>query len=123
MCLLRHFWVIIGGKDPKKRGLRMKKSDIELDEFQTYLREKGNREKTIEDYGRHITNFQKWLLSEGSSLEHVTRYDIQQYIKHLQSKGNKASTLNPKYSAMVAYARYMGKPYLVENIQRPEFAT
>jgi integrase/recombinase XerD len=98
----------------------MKKSDIELDGFQTYLREKGNREKTIEDYGRHITNFQKWLLSEGSSLEHVTRYDIQQYIKHLQSKGNKAATLIPKYSAMVAYARYMGKPYLVENIQRPE---
>jgi hypothetical protein len=28
----------------------MKKSDIELDEFQTYLCEKGNREKTIEDY-------------------------------------------------------------------------
>lgn len=118
--LLRHFWVIIGEKDPKLRGLRMKKSDIELDRFQTYLREKGNREKTIEDYVRHVTNFQKWLRSEGSSLGQVTRYDIQHYIKHLQNKGNKAATLNPKYSAMVAYARFMGQPYLIENIQRPE---
>jgi integrase/recombinase XerD len=99
----------------------MKKSDIELNRFQTYLREKGNREKTIEDYVRHVTNFQKWLLTEGSSLEQVTRYDIQHYIKHLQNKGNKAATLNPKYSAIVAYARFMGQPYLVENIQRPEF--
>jgi integrase/recombinase XerD len=98
----------------------MIKSVIELNEFQTYLREKGNREKTIEDYVRHITNFQKWLLLEGSSLEHVTRYDIQQYIKHLQDKGNKAATLNPKYSAIVAYTRFMGQPHLVENIQRPE---
>jgi integrase/recombinase XerD len=45
---------------------------------------------------------------------------VQQYIKYLQNKGNKATTLNPKYSAIVAYARYIGQSHLVENIQRPE---
>ena len=98
----------------------MKKSGIEFDEFQNYLLEKGNREKTVEDYVRHMENFQKWLQSEGSNLEHLTRYDVQQYIKHLQDRGNKASTLTPKYSAIVAFTRYLGQSHLVDNIQRPE---
>ncbi|MCH5584881.1 site-specific integrase [Shimazuella sp. AN120528] len=67
----------------------MKKSDIELDGFEIYLREKGNREKTIEDYVRHVNNFQKWIRSEGSSLEHVTRYDIQQYINIYKTRAIK----------------------------------
>lgn len=74
----------------KKRSLTVKKSDVELDGFKNYLFEKGKREKTIEDYIRHIKNFHKWLQSEGSDLEQLTRYDIQQYIKHLQDRGNKA---------------------------------
>ncbi len=98
----------------------MKKSVIEFDNFQNYLLEKGNREKTIDDYIRHMKNFQKWLQSEGSNLQHLTRYDVQQYIKYLQNQGNKASTLTLKYSAIVAYAQHIGKPYLVDNIQRPE---
>ncbi|GLB61006.1 recombinase XerC [Cytobacillus sp. NCCP-133] len=98
----------------------MKKSDIEFVGFQNYLLEKGNREKTIEDYVRHMKNFQKWLHSEGSNLDQLTRYDVQQYIKHLQDRGNKASTLNPKYSAIVAYVRHLGQSHLVDNIQRPE---
>lgn len=98
----------------------MKKSDAELNGFKNYLFEKGKREKTIRDYIRHINNFHKWLQSEGSDLEQLTRYDVQQYIKHLQDRGNKASTLNPKFSAIVAYARYLRQSHLVENIQRPE---
>ncbi len=69
---------------------------------------------------RHINNFDNWLQSEGSDLEQLTRYDVQQYIKHLQDRGNKATTLNPKFSAIIAYARYFGQCHLVENIQRPE---
>lgn len=98
----------------------MKKSDVELDGFRAYLLEKGKREKTVEDYVRHIANFHKWLQSEGGDLANLTRYDIQQYVKHLQNKGNKATTLNLKFSAIVAYARYIGQSHLVENIQRPE---
>ncbi|WP_257348723.1 tyrosine-type recombinase/integrase [Pseudalkalibacillus decolorationis] len=98
----------------------MKKSDVELDCFKNFLIENGKREKTIEDYVRHINNFHKWLQSEGSDLEQLTRYDVQQYIKHLQDIGNKATTLTPKFSAIVAYARYLGQSHLVENIQRPE---
>ena len=98
----------------------MKKSDVELDGFRAYLLEKGKRQKTVEDYVRHITNFRKWLQSEGNDLDNLTRYDVQQYMKHLQNQGNKATTMNPKFSAIVAYARYTGQPHLVENIQRPE---
>lgn len=67
-----------------------------------------------------MTNFHKWLQSEGGNLDNLTRYDVQQYIKHLQNEGRKATTLNPKFSAIVAYARYIGQSHLVENIQRPE---
>ena len=47
----------------------MKKSDAELDMFKDYLLEKGKRETTIKDYVRHMTNFEKWLRFEGSSLK------------------------------------------------------
>ncbi|ANS51799.1 hypothetical protein BM86_18380 [Bacillus thuringiensis] len=58
----------------------MKKSDIELEGFGTYLLEQGKREITVEDYKRHIQNFHSWLVHENSSLQDLTRYDIQQYI-------------------------------------------
>jgi integrase/recombinase XerD len=58
--------------------------------------------------------------SEGGDLTRLTRYDVQQYIKLLQDRGNKATTLNPKYSAIVTYVRYLGQLHVVENIQRPE---
>ncbi|WP_025147942.1 site-specific integrase [Bacillus sp. H1a] len=80
----------------------MKKSDAELDRFKEYLLEKGKRETTIKDYIRHMTNFEKWLRSQGSSLKELTRYDVQQYIKYLQDKGNKATTIHPKFSSIVA---------------------
>ncbi|WP_459501460.1 site-specific integrase [Bacillus sp. C1] len=84
-----------------------------------FLLEKGKRETTIKDYIRHMTNFEKWLRSEGSSLKKLTRYDVQQYIKYVQDKGNKATTIHPKFSSIVAYSQYCQKLYLVENIQHP----
>jgi sarcosine oxidase delta subunit len=42
-------------------GVNGGNSDIEFDGFQNYLLEKGNREKTVEDYVRHMKNFQKWM--------------------------------------------------------------
>jgi integrase/recombinase XerD len=53
-----------------------------------------------------MTNFHELLQSEIGDLTHLTRYDVQQYMKHLQDRGNKATTLNPKYSAIVTYVRY-----------------
>ncbi|MBO1582910.1 MULTISPECIES: tyrosine-type recombinase/integrase [Bacillus] len=97
----------------------MKKSDAELDRFKDYLLEKGKRETTIKDYIRHMTNFEKWLRFEGSSLKQLTRYDVQQYIKHLQDKGNKATTIHPKFSSIIAYSQYCQKSHLVENVQHP----
>jgi hypothetical protein len=41
----------------EKEGINGEKSDVELDDFGTYLLEKAKREKTVEDYVRHITNF------------------------------------------------------------------
>ncbi|MFJ1137876.1 hypothetical protein [Bacillus cereus group sp. BfR-BA-01354] len=42
----------------------MKKSDIELNEFETSLLEKGKREITVEDYKYNIQIFHSLLMCE-----------------------------------------------------------
>lgn len=110
---------IINRKRDKYRRANDEKSDAELDRFKDYLLEKEKRETTIKDYIRHMTNFEKWLKTEGSSLKQLTRYDVQQYIKNLQDKGNKATTIHPKFSSIVTYSQSCLKSHLVENVQPP----
>ncbi|MDM8365479.1 tyrosine-type recombinase/integrase [Bacillus thuringiensis] len=98
----------------------MKKSDIELGEFEKFLFEQGKRPNTVHDYSRHICNFHRWLVTEGSSIHDITRYDIQQYINFLSIQGNQATTITPKYSAIVAYMKFVGKEELLNHINRPE---
>lgn len=98
----------------------MKKSDIELEGFGTYLLEQGKREITVEDYKRHIQNFHSWLVHENSSLQDLTRYDIQQYIYFLSGCGNQATTITPKFSAIVSYAHFIDREDLLHDIKRPE---
>nr|WP_153599919.1 tyrosine-type recombinase/integrase [Bacillus thuringiensis] len=100
--------------------LRVKKSDIELEVFKNFLFEEGKRPNTVEDYSRHIRNFHQWLITEGSSIHEITRYDIQQYINSLSINGNQATTITPKYSAIVAYVKFIRKEELLTHIKRPE---
>ncbi|MEK4677719.1 hypothetical protein LW858_31950 (plasmid) [Bacillus cereus] len=53
----------------------MKKSDIELEVFGTYLLEQGKREITVEDYKRHIQNSHSWLVHENDSGANTVRYE------------------------------------------------
>ncbi|MGR5965093.1 site-specific integrase [Bacillus cereus] len=100
--------------------LRVKKSDIELEGFKNFLFEEGKRPNTVEDYSRHVRNFHQWLVTEGSSIYEITRYDIQQYINSLSTNGNQATTITPKYSAIVAYVKFIRKEELLTHIKRPE---
>lgn len=87
----------------------MKKSDIELEGFGTYLLEQGKREITVEDYKRYIRKSHSWLVHENSSLQDLTRYDIQQYIYFLSGCGNQATTITPKFSAIFSYVHFIDR--------------
>jgi integrase/recombinase XerD len=73
----------------------------------------------VHDYVRHLRNFALWLTAEGGDLRQLTRYDIQQYMRYLQQRGNQPTTLVPKWSAIVAYVRFRQMPQLIERIPRP----
>ncbi|MGR5897553.1 tyrosine-type recombinase/integrase [Bacillus cereus] len=82
--------------------------------------EQGKREITVEDYKRYIQNFHSWLVHENSSLQDLTRYDIQRYIYFLSGCGNQATTITPKFSAIVSYVHFIDREDLLHDIKRPE---
>lgn len=98
----------------------MIKSVVELTGFTRYLEGQGKSFKTIKDYCRHVNTFAGWLSENGGSINDLTRHDVQQYIKHLETIGNKAGTIKIKFAAITAYSRYINRPDIVENIRRPE---
>ncbi|PEZ18619.1 integrase [Bacillus thuringiensis] len=98
----------------------MKKNVIELEVFKNFLFSEGKRPNTVEDYSRHIYNFHQWLITECSSMQEITHYDIQQYINFLAINGNRAPTITTKYSAIVAYMKFIRKEELLPHIKRPE---
>lgn len=98
----------------------MRKSVVELNGFTRYLEQQGKSAKTITDYNRHINAFAAWLSEQGGNINDLTRHDVQQYIKHLETIGNKAATIKVKHAAITAYARYINRPDIIENIRRPE---
>lgn len=98
----------------------MIKSVVELTGFTNYLNEQGKSNKTIVGYCRHINNFASWLAENGGNINELTRHDVQQYVKHLENAGNKATTIKIKFAAITAYARYINRPAIIENIRRPE---
>jgi integrase/recombinase XerD len=99
----------------------MKKSVAELiNGFNTYLLDNGKSDKTAKDYGRHVNTFARWLSDQGGDIAEPTRYDVQQYVKYLQEIGNKPQTIKVKLMALTAYARYIDRPEIVEDIRRPQ---
>jgi integrase/recombinase XerD len=46
--------------------------------------------------------------------------DVQGYINHLENQGNSATTIDNKFAVISLFAQYVGKPYVLEHIRRPE---
>lgn len=67
----------------------------------------GKSDKTVKTYRVQLTKFNDYLVGSGTSLEDpLTRIDIQQYITHLTSQGNKASSVNLAFNAIRGFAKW-----------------
>lgn len=81
---------------------------------------KGKSIRTIEKYTRIIREFAQWLKKNNGDLNQLTRIDIQQFINHLEEKGNNASTIENKFAALSVLVKYLGCQEILQYIRRPE---
>lgn len=82
--------------------------------------DKGKSMQTIEKYKRIIQEFINWLKQTNGDIKDLTRMDIQQYINHLESKGNRASTIDNKFAAISVFCQYLDQSSILLTIRRPE---
>lgn len=81
----------------------------------------GKSEGTIKIYARKINEFIDWLKINEGDVHQLTRIDVQQFIQHLQKKGNSASTIENKFAALSVFIHFLGQDEILHNIRRPEF--
>lgn len=97
------------------------KSDAKVIEgFIRDLHEKGSSPGTVKTYTRIIQEFSEWLKRNGGDMDRLTRVDVQQYIHHLEERGNSAATIQNKFAALSVLVRYLGAGDILQYIRRPE---
>lgn len=103
-----------------------KKSCVQIQRFIDWLKEQGKSVYTLKNYQRTMQEFNDWLQSNNGrkdtsfDLDEITRFDIQQFINHLQAKGNSNSTVNNKYACLSSYARFIKRLDVLEDIRVPQ---
>lgn len=80
----------------------------------------GKSTQTIEKYTRIIREFVKWLKQNNGDLLRLTRIDIQQFINHLEEKGNRVTTIENKFAALSVLVKYLGCQEVLQYVRRPE---
>ncbi len=78
----------------------------------------GKAENTVKTYRYIMYAFCSWLDRNGGELSEPTRYDVQAYIKALETEDKSAATIDKIYACLSVYARFIQKPDIVENIKR-----
>ena len=97
------------------------KSDAKvIERFMQVLESEGCSPGTIKNYTRSIREFSGWLQENGGDINQLTRVDVQQYIYHLERKGNTATTIENKFAALSVLASYLDASHVLRNIRRPE---
>ncbi|MFC7440460.1 tyrosine-type recombinase/integrase [Laceyella putida] len=81
---------------------------------------KGKRKQTIDKYMRIINEFVQWINQNEGSLRQLTSVDLQQFIYHLEQKGNCAATIENKFAALSVFVKFLGFQEILRHIWRPE---
>ena len=92
----------------------------DIEQFVLDQEAKGKSEGTIKTYTRIIQEFMDWLEKNGGDIHQLTRIDVQQYIKHLERRGNSASTIENKFAALSVFTYYLGRTDTLQYIRKPE---
>jgi len=89
-----------------------------IDQFLNYLRfERNASPQTVQTYEDSLREFESYLTfrEDGLSLEAVDTDLIRDWMESLMDRGNNASTINKKLSALRSFFRYALKRRLVEK--------
>lgn len=77
---------------------------------------RGKSEATVRTYHHALQQFNQWLDGCGTTLEHFSRTDVQQYVTYMASKKKTAATINKVYSAIKKFCRWAKKLDCIEEL-------
>lgn len=91
---------------------------LNIDEFLDYLRRELNRsQRTVDSYGEDLRAFETYFqnLSGSLSWETVDSDVIRNWMEHMVDKGNKATSVSRRLSALRTFYRYALTRHLVDS--------
>ncbi|GAB7058251.1 tyrosine recombinase XerA [Paenibacillus sp. YK5] len=98
----------------------MQKSCVELlGDFVAAQSESGKSPNTIKTYCYSLQAFASWLHEGGGNIDNLTRVDVQQYIKYLETVNRSAATIGKVFAAIAAFTAFKGCSHVLEGIQFP----
>ncbi|WP_223068823.1 tyrosine-type recombinase/integrase [Paenibacillus caui] len=77
---------------------------------------RGKSQATVKTYHHALQQFSQWLDGCGTTLEHFSRTDVQQYVTYMASKKKTAATINKVYNAIKKFCRWAKKLDCIEEI-------
>lgn len=112
----------------KKSVIKVINGETDLiQRFRNQELQKGKAEGTVKSYCFELQRLKGWLQKSGSSLEKITRFDVQQYINALRDgkiikNGRKASvaTVDRIFGTICVLADFLKKPEIIEDIRKPK---
>lgn len=103
----------------------MNKSVVEvefniIERFVEHQITRGKSELTAKTYRHAIEAFDKFLKSNGGSINNLTRHDVQTYITHIENEGKSATTVNKVFAIISVFAKFIKRPNVIEDVRLTE---
>lgn len=85
-----------------------------LEEYRRFLvDEKGASDNTVSSYTRDISQYLRWLKSEGLSPEDAEQFDVDHYTKYLLSLGKTVSTVTRSLASLKSFYAFLQREDVV----------
>ncbi len=81
--------------------------DLLADYRRFLVEEKGSSENTVSSYIRDLTQYYRWLSSEGLAPENAAQADVDRYTKYLQSLGKTVSTVTRSLASLKSFYSFL----------------
>jgi len=102
------------------RGRKVQNHCVEvIERFRASQIAAGKSEQTAKTYAHAVSQFGRWLEQNGGAVEAPTRHDVQSYVTWMVSRGKSPVTIEKVFAALTAYAEFLHRPEIVQEIRRP----
>ncbi|MGM0841794.1 MAG: tyrosine-type recombinase/integrase [Bacillota bacterium] len=87
-----------------------------IDQFLTWLEQKGKSSNTISTYHQELKKFENWLQEIHQELVKITKEDVQNYILFLEETGKSPITTDKILGVIRTFSKYLKKPEITFDI-------